>query len=149
MLVTSKELIKAIKGLTDGKSLTEILDLILPELTEVQLNTIIQLILDPTYKEKEAVLTSPNRFTSKGELKQGLNSSLTINHITEEETLKTFSPQKESYSDLREKLNSEITDEEIEQIEKIKNSVIKEGLLNTLVKEKAEQPINEVEKVEC
>lgn len=130
MIITAKDLTNAIKALIKGKSLDEVLDVILPELTELQLQTVIQLILDPTYKEKEAALTNPNRFTTVGEV----NKPCKLN-VTE---LKTFVPTKEKLEDapvtmetLKEKLaNPEITDEEAEKVENIKETLLsKDGIL--------------------
>ena len=107
MIITAKDLTNAIKALIKGKSLDEVLDIILPELTEIQLYTVIQLILDPNYKEKKAALTH-----------------LYLKKVTLEDAPVTMET-------LREKLtNPEITDEEAEKVENIKETLLsKDGIL--------------------
>lgn len=122
MIVTANELTSAIKALLKNKTLDETLEVILPELNEVQLQNVIQSILDPTFKEKQNVLTSPQRFTTKGEVE-------VVKEFKDYSVPDTLSS--ESINTLRAKLTDmDISDEETENILEIKQKCLsQEGKL--------------------
>lgn len=122
MIVTANELTSAIKALLKNKTLDETLEVILPELNEVQLQNVIQSILDPTFKEKQNVLTSPQRFTTKGEVE-------VVKEFKDYSVPDTLSS--EPINTLRVKLTDmDISDEETENILEIKQKCLsQEGRL--------------------
>lgn len=127
MIVTANELTSAIKALLKNKTLDETLEVILPELNEVQLQNVIQSILDPTFKEKQNVLTSPQRFTTKGEVE-------VVKEFKDYSVPDTLSS--ESINTLRAKLTDmDISDEETENILEIKQKCLsQEGRLTQELK---------------
>lgn len=78
MNIESKELKQSIKSLVKGQSVEEILDLLMNEMTDIQLQNVIQIALDPEYHSKQAALTDPKRFMSKGELAEVRKSSVDV-----------------------------------------------------------------------
>lgn len=69
MDVTRETLQKTIKTLVEGKE-KEALDLLMQEMTEVQLQTVVYCVLDPAYHSKTNALANPVRFTTNGVLNQ-------------------------------------------------------------------------------
>ena len=78
MNISTNELKNSIKSLVKEQSIDEILELLLSEMTDIQLQDVIQTILDPEFKSKQAALTDPKRFMSKGELAEVRKSSVDV-----------------------------------------------------------------------
>lgn len=69
MDVTKQTLQKTIKTLIEGKE-KEALDLLMQEMTEAQLQTVVYCVLDPAYHSKTNALVNPVRFMTNGVLNQ-------------------------------------------------------------------------------
>lgn len=126
MNVSKNELINAIKELVKAKSTTEVLAVVLPELNEEQLQSLIQTILDPTFKEKQEVFTDPQRFTKLSSVVTAINTELpnTVKINSKEIDNLKKQPTK-SFDELREELNNPtITEAEEETVNKIKDSLL-------------------------
>lgn len=76
MITNRANQINAIKALVKGQKVEEVLDIILAEVEDYKLETIIQTILDPTFKNKQEALTNPQRFVTEGKVTKKLNSEL-------------------------------------------------------------------------
>ena len=72
MEISTIELKESIKSLVKNQSIDEVLDLLTNEMSEIQLQNVIQSILDPEFHSKQAVLANPKRFTSEGELSRNV-----------------------------------------------------------------------------
>ena len=70
MEISTNELKDSIKSLVKEQDRNEVLDLLMNEMTELQLQNVIQTILDPEFHSKQNTLSDPKRFMIKGELDQ-------------------------------------------------------------------------------
>jgi hypothetical protein len=70
MEISTNELKDSIKSLVKEQDRNEVLDLLMNEMTELQLQNVIQTILDPEFHSKQNTLSDPKRFMVKGELDQ-------------------------------------------------------------------------------
>ena len=78
MQISKKELKESIKSLVSEQDPKEVISFLLEELTELQLQDVIKIILDPEYKSKQAILADPKRFISKGELAEVNKTSVDV-----------------------------------------------------------------------
>lgn len=69
MEVTRKTLEATVRTLVEGKE-KEAIDLLMQEMTDVQLQTVVYCVLDPAYHSKTNALANPARFTTNGILNQ-------------------------------------------------------------------------------
>ena len=68
METTQEALRAAIYELLKEQPLVDSINLLTAEMTEIELQTVIQVILDPEFHSKQASLTNPRRFMVDGEL---------------------------------------------------------------------------------
>lgn len=78
MRISTNELKDSIKSLVKEQSLNDVLDLLMNEMTELQLQNVIQTILDPEFHSKQNTLSDPKRFMVKGELDQVRKDSVDV-----------------------------------------------------------------------
>lgn len=72
MEINKQNLKQSIKALLKDVKFEDALDLILGEMSDLELQTVIQVILDPEYHTKQAALTDPKRFITKESLQEQL-----------------------------------------------------------------------------
>ena len=129
MAVTTNGLKESIKALSKDFQQEQILDIVLNEMNDVQLETVIQVLLNPNYHNEEAALTNPKRFVTNGEVdmttvstKKGSTNNLAF--IPK----KLEKPFDMDMATLRENLNNPvITAEEVQEVETIKESLLSQN----------------------
>lgn len=72
MEINKQNLKQSIKALLKDVKFDDALDLVLGEMSDLELQTVIQVILDPEYHSKQAALTDPKRFITKEALQESL-----------------------------------------------------------------------------
>lgn len=72
MEINKQNLKQSIKALLKDVKFDDALDLVLGEMSDLELQTVIQVILDPEYHTKQAALTDPKRFITKESLQESL-----------------------------------------------------------------------------
>lgn len=70
MEINSKTLKETIKTMAKDQNLNDVLEIILNEMSDVQLQNVIYCIMDPEYHTKTNALANPVRFTTNGVLNQ-------------------------------------------------------------------------------